>query len=566
VAQGPAPSLSLAAFFPHYQKALRALEAMDFQRRLLAQDPTLWNGDPDSVAARLGWLSLPQAMAGRLDELRTLTQEVEESGFQHIVLLGMGGSSLAPEVMHTTCGPAPGYPSLTLLDTTDPATIAEAARALDLARTLFIVSSKSGTTVETLSLYHYFASRLPANGEDGARDNFIAVTDPGTPLEKLARAERFRHVFVNDPGVGGRFSALSCFGLVPAAAIGIDPEPLLDSAAALDPRTGVELGAALAGLALAGRDKATFFASRSLYGFGAWAEQLLAESTGKLGKGIIPVDLEPPGPPTIYGDDRLFVYLRLAGEAGPEAELRALQAAGHPVVTITLTHPYALGAEFLRWEIATAAAGALLGINPFDEPNVTEAKERTALILRETFRGERLPEPQPTSSVNGITVHISETARPFAHPSSPGLPFTMLLDPELARPGDYYALLAYIPRTAEHDQLLTRLRIALRDATRLATSVGYGPRYLHSTGQLFKGGPDKGVFIQLIAGDPLDLDIPGQEYTFGVLKRAQALGDLQALESRGRRVLRLDLGASAADALRHIITQLESAAAARAGG
>lgn len=562
--QGPGLSLSFTAFHPHYQKALLALEAMDFQRRLLAKDPSLWSGDPHAISGRLGWLSLPLTMAGRLDELRALAEEVEEAAFQHVVLLGMGGSSLAPEVMHTTFGPAPGYPSLTLLDTTDPATIATTERALDLEQALFIVSSKSGTTIETSSLYHYFAFRFPPNGENGSRDNFVAVTDPGTPLEKLARAERFRHVFVNGPDVGGRFSALSCFGLVPASAVGIDPERLLDSAAALDPRDGVHLGAALGGLALAGRDKVTFFTSPSLRGFGAWAEQLLAESTGKLGKGIIPVDLEPAGPPAVYGDDRLFVYLCLAGEQGPEAEIRALEAAGHPVITITLPDPYALGAEFLRWEIATAAVGVLLGINPFDEPNVTEAKERTAEILRETFRGERLPEPEPVLSADGIIVHVSETARPFVRLSAAGPLPALLLDRQLARPGDYYAVLAYIPRTAEHDGLLTRLRVALRDATRLATSVGYGPRYLHSTGQLFKGGPDRGVFIQLIAEDSVDLEVPGEEYTFGVLKRAQALGDLRALESRGRRVVRLDLGADAAGGLRRIVADLEAAGAARA--
>jgi glucose-6-phosphate isomerase len=552
VAQAPGLSVFRGPHRQACETALRRLEDAAFQRRLLEKDPSLWNGDPDAIRGRLGWAKLPETMQARLPELRSLAGEVRESGFRNVVLLGMGGSSLAPEVIYGAFGATEGYPSLLLLDTTDPATIDAAERSLDLERTLFIVSSKSGTTVETASLYRYFAEKLGA--EDGARDNFIAITDAGTPLERLGKSEGFRRVLLNDPDVGGRFSALSFFGLAPAAAIGVDVGGILESARSLDVRSGIELGATLGALALSGRDKVTFFASRSLRDFVAWAEQLLAESTGKLGKGIVPVDLEPPGAPDVYGGDRVIVYLRLHGETGPDAEVRALAAAGHPVITITLGEKYDLGAEFLRWEIATAAAGHLLAINPFDEPNVAEAKERTTQILREGVRAGHLADDGLVRGTDGKYRYSGERVRGIHGPLE-GV--GDLLGAGMYSPGDYFALLAFIPRTPEHDQLLTRLRVALRDRTKLATSVGYGPRYLHSTGQLFKGGPDKGVFVQIVAEDATDLEIPGEEYTFGVLKRAQALGDLQALESRGRRVVRFGLGADPAGGLRAMAETLE---------
>jgi glucose-6-phosphate isomerase len=539
VAQAPALSASLGAHKQAYEDALRQLDAADFERRLLAKDSTLWSGDQAAIGGRLGWLTVPQGMLSRVGELAAFAEDVRQTGFERVVLLGMGGSSLAPEVMSGTFDAAPGRPALVLLDTTDGATIADVERRLDPERTLFVVSSKSGTTTETASLHSYFAEK-----QARPLKNFIAITDPGTPLEARARAEGFRTVYLNRPDVGGRFSALSYFGLVPAAAIGIDVGRLLGTAMSLDVGSGIELGALLGGLAAAGRDKVTFVATSSLRGFVAWAEQLLAESTGKLGKGIIPVDGEPLGGPAVYGDDRVFVYLRLDGETGPDEQLGALEAAGHPVVTITLGDRYDLGAEFLRWEIATAAAGAILGINPFDEPNVAEAKERTAEILRQgTSAGD-----------GGATQQDADTAIRGLLAS--------------ARSGDYLAILAFIPRTAETDGLFTRLRVAARDQAKLATSVGYGPRYLHSTGQLFKGGPDTGLFIQVVADDAVDLPIPGALYSFGALKRAQALGDLQALQSRGRRVVRVDLGAGGTAALERIVSSVESQTsdAARAPG
>jgi len=539
VAQAPGLSAALGAHQHTFETALRQLTDSGFGRRLLEKDPTLWNGDQAAIANRLGWLTVAQTMSQRLPELTAFATEVRDAGFERVVLLGMGGSSLAPEVMSTTFGVAAGHPPLLLLDTTDPATIVAAEQSLDLERNLFVVSSKSGTTTETASLQRYFATRCLK-----PLANFIAITDPGTPLADQAKAEGFRRLFLNPADVGGRFSALSYFGLVPAAAIGIDLARLLDSATATGTRAAIELGAMLGGLALDGRDKVTFVATPSLRGFGAWAEQLLAESTGKLGKGIVPVDGEPLGAPGVYGDDRVFVYLRLTGESGPEAELRALEAAGHPVITITLADRYDLGGELLRWEIATAAAGAVLGINPFDEPNVAEAKERTGEILRQGLPSDGRPN---TSQGDAVLSGLLEAARS----------------------GDYFAILAYIQRTPDHDQLLTRLRVTIRDRTRLATNVGYGPRYLHSTGQLFKGGPDTGIFLQIVADDTVDLPIPGATYTFGALKRAQAQGDLQALESRGRRAVRLDLGAGATAALERIVSDLEAqkrSAAPAAGG
>ncbi len=570
MAQGRRFSASLGRYEEAVADTSRRLEEQEFQRRLFEQDPSLWQGDPDQIQRRLGWLKIAETMAGHLAEIRAFGKSVQEQGFRRAVLLGMGGSSLAPEVFQRTFGAAAGYPSLSVLDTTDPASILDVERTLDLARTLFIVSSKSGTTIETVSLCRYFADKFGAGrgDDDVALDNFVAITDPATPLEKQAKNQRFRAVFANRPDIGGRYSALSYFGLVPAAAIGVDIGVLLERADKPEIRSGLELGAILGTLALAGRDKVTLFASPSLEGFGAWAEQLLAESTGKDGKGIIPVDGEPPGTPAVYRDDRLFVYLRLAGENGPEAAVRALDAAGHPIVTITLRDRYDLGAEFLRWEIATAVAGSILGINPFDEPNVAEAKQRTAEILQESVRSESAadrPEPGPGAFEGDIAVYMSPRVRDLLGETQAET-LTSLLSSRLARDGDYFAIMAYIQRNAGHDELLTRLRTAIRDSTTLATSVGYGPRYLHSTGQLFKGGPDKGVFIQITADDREELPIPGEfAFGFSTLKWAQALGDLRALESRGRRVIRLHLGGDVAGGLRRLAEAVESARRLAAG-
>ncbi|MDO8614499.1 MAG: glucose-6-phosphate isomerase [Dehalococcoidia bacterium] len=552
-------------------EVLRALQDDSFLPRLLGRDASLWSADPaaqELIRNRLGWLTIHEYMAERLDDLRRFSQEVQEGGFRDVVLLGMGGSSLAPEVFQRTIGPAHGFPPLTLLDTTDPASIRAVEISLDVQRTLFFVSSKSGTTIETLSLYRYFADRCRAGRDgDAVLDNFVAITDPGTPLAAQARAAGFRRCFLNPPDVGGRYSALSYFGLAPAAAIGVDAARVLEAAAALPPRDALQLGATLAQMAAVGRDKITFLAPPALQSFSAWTEQLLAESTGKDGKGLIPIDGEPAGAPSAYAGDRLFVRLALEGQRdGLDQPLRALQAAGYPVITLTLRDAHDLGREFLRWEIATAAAGAALGINPFDEPNVKESKDNTNEVLREAARAGRLPEPEPAAADGGLTLYYGEPVRRLLDGRA-ALP--AFFGGDLARPGDYFALLAYVPRTPEHDALLTQLRTVLRDATGIATTHGYGPRYLHSTGQLHKGGPDKGVFLQITADDPQDLEIPGESaYGFSTLKRAQALGDMQALQSRGRRLIRVHLGADATGGLRTLVDMAQAAAGAavRAGG
>jgi glucose-6-phosphate isomerase len=513
------------------------LSQQEILERLLAKDASLWTDDTQQqakVRERLGWLTLHETMAARLAELETFGEEVRARGYERAVLLGMGGSSLAPEVLQSTFGAASARPELAVLDTTDPASILALERTLNLSRTVFIVSSKSGTTLETITLYRYFVAKVRALG-GGALDNFIAITDPGTLLEQLASEQGFRRCFLNPPDVGGRYSALSFVGLVPAAIIGVDMRRLLESAQKLDLRAGVGLGAALAELAANGRDKITFLPG-GLPSFGAWAEQLLAESTGKDGKGLVPVDGEPLGQPEVYGDDRVFVRMRSAGRPdGLDEQVQALEAAGHPVITIDVSSAYDLGAEFLRWEIATATAGALIGVNPFDEPNVQEAKDATAAILAQDSLDQ---------DIAGVTL-------------TPGNGTIVVAVAQEAPPGSYFAIQAFIQRTPENDELLARTRASVRFPSRLATTSGYGPRYLHSTGQLHKGGPDRAVFLQLTADDPEELSIPEAPYGFSTLKRAQALGDFRALQSTGRRVMRLHLGADPTAGLRRLVESIQ---------
>ena len=537
-----------------------------FFERLQARDTSLWAADPaiqEKIGRRLGWLNLHESMRDSVDELRGFAEWVRELGFRHAVLLGMGGSSLAPEVFQSTFGAQAGFPTLHVLDTTDPLAILRVENMIDVSSTLFIVSSKSGTTVETISLERYFAERtLDATGDTGALDNFIAVTDPETPLYHRAGESAFHRVFVNPPDIGGRFSALSFFGLVPAAAIGVDIERLLASADTVDGVEAAALGERLAALAQEGRDKLTFISAPGLESFGAWAEQLIAESTGKGGQGIVPIVGEPAGDAQSYGNDRVFVSMQLE-ERDEETAAAAdqLEAAGHPVIRIDVPGPYGLGAEFLRWEIATAAAGAALGLNPFDEPNVTESKENTRHVLEQYETSGLMPNPAPAIEEDGLTLAADDSTLARLD-NAPNRTIGALVAEHflLAPEGSYLAIMAYIPQTEEHDRLLTRLRTALRDATRRATTVGYGPRFLHSTGQLHKGGPATGVFLQLVMDDEIDIDVPGeQSFTFSVLKRAQALGDLAALLGRRRPVLRVSLGDDPAASLLLLVDSVEAA-------
>jgi len=513
-------------------RRLGQLEQTAVVRRISEKDAGLWksNGTVEKeIRDRLGWLQVADRMEERVPELDELRAQLVAEGFTDAVLMGMGGSSLAPEVFRQTFGAPKGALNVHVLDTTDPAAIAAVEQSIDVKKTAFIVASKSGTTLETLSHYRYFFEQAGRHAKQ-----FIAITDPGTSLADEATTRGFRRVFLNPPDIGGRYSALSYFGLVPAALGGVDLAALLDRAATMmqgcspsvpvGENPGAWLGAVLAEAAKVGRDKITIIAPAPLRSFGIWAEQLIAESTGKEGKGLVPVADEALGSPEVYGNDRLFVRLALpGGDDGDAARLEALGKAGHPVLTLKLNDPLSLGAEFFRWEYAIAVAGAILGINVFDQPNVQEAKDLTRKVLSEG---------NPPTVGEGIRWAGQQGATLDAAVQS-------LLGQ--VRPGDYLALLAYIAPDEEHDRALNSIRLAIRDKHRVATTVGYGPRYLHSTGQLHKGGPNTGVFLQIVGDDAKDLEIPGERFSFGVLKQAQALGDFQALRNHGRRVLRVQL-------------------------
>ena len=523
--------------------------------RIWARDPTLWHADPEhqrEIRERLGWLTVVGAMRERVADLQAFAQDVRAAGIEHVVLCGMGGSSLCPEVLRLTFGNAPGYPHLWVLDSTDPTTVAQVADQAPPDRTLHVIASKSGGTIEIDSLNRFFFERAQAALGDRAGAHFCAITDPGTSLERLGQERGFRRVFLNPPDIGGRYSALSLFGLVPAALLGLDLDRLLDRAQAMveacsadapgAANPGLWLGAALGALAQAGRDKLTLLTSPRLSGFGLWVEQLIAESTGKEGRGIVPIAGEPPGPPQVYGSDRFFVAVRLADDDNAELDqlLADLTAAGQPCAMLHLTDAYDLGAEFFRWEFATAVAGVILRVDVFDQPNVQESKDNTGRILADYRETGRLPD-EPADVIEG-PLKISGA-------KGANLPDVLAAFLRQARPGDYVALLAYLPMTEATDRALNDIRRRIRDRTRLATTLGYGPRFLHSTGQLHKGGPNTGLFLQLTADDAIRVAIPGQPYDFGTLKAAQAVGDHQALERHGRRALAIHLGTDVADGL-----------------
>ena len=510
-------------------------------KRLWDADPKLFTADPaheTSIKTRLGWLRAPALMQTKLAELGTFVADVNARGFTDVVLLGMGGSSLAPEVLgETFAAVSKTGLRLHVLDNTDPAAVAAVDDAVAKKKALFIVASKSGGTIEIQSFEKHFWQKVLAKNEgDVARAgaHFVAITDPATRLGQLAEEKKYRKVFVNPADIGGRYSALSYFGLVPAALAGADAPGLVASGAEMAAASSaivpapdsaaLRLGVIMGVAAKQGRDKLTLITSPEIATLGSWIEQLVAESTGKEGRGVVPVDLEPVGDPSAYGDDRLFVYIRLGeGDAAQSRAVGALEKAGHPVVYLTLESRAALGREFFRWEVATAIAGAVLGVNPFDEPNVTEAKLATSALLA----AGKLPAAEDVcgpDDADKLRAHLAQ-----------------------AGAGDYIAFCAYFARTDAREGLLTKLRVAARARNKNATTVGYGPRFLHSTGQLHKGGANNGVFLQLVAGAPQDLPIPGEAYSFAGLRDAQALGDLQVLRRRGRRALRVDLSTFGAD-------------------
>ena len=535
------------------QAALGEIRRRDVLDRIWRGDHTVWKPDSTEISNRLGWLTVADQMGEQAAALEQFASEVRTSGYTHVVLLGMGGSSLGPEVLgRTLMGANKGFPRLIVLDSTVPDRVSTVSRGIDPAKTMFLVSSKSGGTVETLSFYRYFRNLVDELlGRREAGQNFVAITDSGTPLESLALKEEFRKVYANPADIGGRYSVLSYFGLLPAALTGMSVTRLLDRAISMaagcssgvlvEENPGAQLGAAIAGFARAGRDKLTLVASKSVDAFGLWVEQLIAESLGKEGKGVIPVTGEPLAPAEQYGQDRWFVYLRAGWDDNDRTDRKMAKirwagnpAAGYPVLELRLNDHYDLGSEFFRWQFATAVAGSLLGVNPFDQPDVQGSKDNTDRVLDSYRREGALPVLAESGSA-----------------------------PELingAQPTDYLAIMAFIEQTDETDLLLGKLRSKVLEQNGIATTLGYGPRFLHSTGQLHKGGPSSGLHLQLTQSTSddggCDLEIPGAAYTFRTLSQAQALGDLNALTGLGRRTARVNLGSDAAAGLDRILREL----------
>ncbi len=533
-------------------------------RRLWARDATLWTGGDE--AQWLGWLGVIEDQLAHLDRLRRISDEVRREGISSVLLLGMGGSSLAPEVLRMTYGRIEGWPELHVLDSTDPQQVKTFEKKVDPVRTLFIVSSKSGSTLEPNIFKEYFFKRVENRvGLEEAGRRFVAITDPGSQLQSAAERDGFRRVFFGVPSIGGRYSALSDFGMVPAAVMGVDLHRFLDRAeemvhacAACVPaweNPGVVLGAILGVLGAEGRDKVTLITSPGIWDLGAWLEQLVAESTGKEGKALIPVDNERLGPPGVYGDDRLFVYLRLdsAPDVDQDAAVSRLEEAGHPVVRIAVADTYDLGQEFFRWEIATAVAGSILRINPFNQPDVEASKLATRELTSAFEADGSLPPEMPIAADDAIQIFTDErNASELADLSRGHRSVAAYLGAHLGRlrASDYFALLAYVEMNERNQEQLQAIRHAIRDRTRVATCLGFGPRFLHSTGQAYKGGPNTGVFLQVTCEDAADLPVPGRRYSFGVVKAAQARGDFQVLAERKRRALRVHLGKDPTDGLR----------------
>jgi len=537
-------------------------------RRLWQGDASVWTGADE--AKWLGWLSIVEAQLRDLQHLKHVADDVKAAGFKHALLLGMGGSSLCPEVMRETFGKVDGFPELHVLDSTDPSQIKAIEASIDVANTVFIVSSKSGSTLEPNIFKQYFFERAKqVVGEKEAGSRFIAITDPGSKMQQVAQAGTFRHILFGLPSIGGRYSALSDFGMAPAAVMGLDVKRFLDLTEEMveacgpevpvEKNPGVILGAVLGAGANQGRDKVTIVASPGISDVGAWLEQLLAESTGKVGKGLIPVDGERLGEPASYGNDRVFAYLRLesAPDAAQDKLTAALENAGQPVVRIQVAQPYYIGQEFFRWEIATAVAGSIIGIHPFNQPDVEASKVATRALTEEYEKNGKLPAETPFFVGGGVKLYsdasnstaLKQTVR------EPSLTAFLKVHLNRIKPGDYFAILAYIQMNAAHNTSLQTMRHAVRDAKHVATCVGFGPRFLHSTGQAYKGGPNSGVFLQITCDDAADLPVPQQKYTFGVVKAAQARGDFQVLSERGRRALRVHLGSDVNAGLK----QLESA-------
>jgi transaldolase / glucose-6-phosphate isomerase len=538
-------------------------------QRLWKNDASVWTGADESKW--LGWLTIVNEQIAHIDALKSIAADIKKAKFKHALLLGMGGSSLCPEVLRLTFGKIKGFPELHVLDSTDPAQIKAIEKRVDLKSTICIVSSKSGSTLEPNIYKQYFFEQIKKKvGEKEVGNRFIAITDPGSKMQQVAEGDKFRKTFFGVPSIGGRYSALSNFGMVPGSIMGTDIPKFLKITAAMvkacgadvaaDANPGVLLGAILGTAAVHGRDKVTIIASPGISDLGAWLEQLLAESTGKIGKGIIPIDRETLAKPAAYGNDRVFAYLRLQTKPNKaqDTAVAALEKAGHPVVRIAVPNIYNLGQEFFRWEIATAVAGSIIGIDAFNQPDVEASKIETKKLTSEYEEKGKLPPETPFFEGNGFKLYADEKNTAAL---KGGKTLAAIMQAHLGRihAGDYFGVLGYITMNAANEKALQKIRLAVRDKKKVATVLGFGPRFLHSTGQAYKGGPNSGVFLQITCDDAVDLPVPGQKYTFGIVKAAQARGDFAVLNERGRRALRVHLGKNVAKDLAKLDRALQQA-------
>jgi glucose-6-phosphate isomerase len=520
--------------------------------RFWQKDPTLWTQDGEETW--MGWLDIVDRQQTDIGAFAALAGEIKSADFQTVLLIGMGGSSLCPEVLAKTFGRVPEFPALRIIDSTDPVQVWTVRNEINLPETLIVVSSKSGSTLEPNILKQYFFEQMKDAVGDDAGSHFIAITDPGSKMEQVANDGNFRYIFYGDPAIGGRYSALSNFGVVPATLAGLHIGKLLDEAGkataqaklAVDANPAVQLGLLLGTAHNAGRNKITIFTSPEVHDLGAWLEQLIAESTGKLRKGITPVDREAIGPPSVYGNDRVFAYIKFTGtsDSSQDAAVAALEAAGHPVVSVEVSDLYELFGQIFTWEIATAVAGSVMGINPFNQPDVESAKIETRTLTAEYEKTGTLPVREPVLIDNGFKLYATPAYAATLKAAAPAQTIAGYLRAHLnqIQPGDYFATLAFLPMFDDHERVIQGFRHKVRDNKRVATCLGFGPRFLHSTGQDYKGGPNTGVFLQITADHARDVDIPGARYSFGIVIDAQAAGDLAVLESRGRRALRVHLG------------------------
>ena len=571
---------SLGNYESPVSTSLNSLNNQNFIERLWGKDPTLWKQESEHqkiITNALGWLTVTKTVQEHIDSVVSFAHEIRESDFTHTVLLGMGGSSLAPEVLRSTFEPIPGYPELIVLDSTDPDAVTSVENRINISQTLFLFCSKSGTTIEPLSLFRYFYSRVKACKNDLAGENFVSITDPGTELEKLSKDQNFRHVFLNPSDIGGRFSALSYFGIVPAALIGIDISKFLGRAQSMaddcvntslpDENPGLYLGSILGTLSKGGRDKATFILSPEIRDFGLWLEQLIAESTGKEGKGVVPIVGEPLDDADKYGNDRAFFYLRLNTTPLDSCRdldqgIEALKNAGHPVVRIELSDLYDLAQEFFRWEVATAVAGAVIEVNPFDQPDVESAKVRTRVLLSEVVSKGSLPPLQAKFVKEHFSLTFGENTWRKSLSGCEKEDATAALNHflKLLMNDEYLGILSYFdPNNAWLQETFISLREQIRNRLGATIQFGFGPRYLHSTGQLHKGGANNGSFLIITHVLEHDVAIPGEEYTFGQLEISQALGDLQTLDSNGRRVALIQLKSPLAKAFAELQNVIDKA-------